>query len=290
MLTCAHCGGNSVAVSMPAGETRMAPIHALIIAGARYCARCDSILCEDCGGPDMSTSSIMRDCSAAMFRTQREEQERAEAEMRESYRSSLEGAQANPDSRTDPAHGKTDIPGLHRRNLGAPAEDRRVTRAGNARQAGPEPSQSKTHARGNTSDQLTIGDLNHPVMRWSMYDTSSYDSMVDRLVNEGKLTEDNEDEFRETFCKAHLSLPLELDAPGGMDDGVYNFNFQYERDAGITYHGVVIRGGHFDPEMTAHAIYLAQVQRFGSTRFDHVYIESLTWSAKSETFMVCIGS
>ena len=33
MLTCAHCGGNSVAVSMPAGETRVAPIRALMIAG-----------------------------------------------------------------------------------------------------------------------------------------------------------------------------------------------------------------------------------------------------------------
>ncbi len=71
---------------------------------------------------------------------------------------------------------------------------------------------------------------------------------------------------------------------------MYNFNFQYEPDADITYNGVVIRGGHFDPEMTAHAIYLAQVQRFGSTRFDHVYIESLTWNTKSATFMVCIGS
>ncbi len=98
MLNCAHCGGDSVAVSMPAGETRVAPIHALMIAGARYCARCDSILCENCGGPDMSTNSIMRDCSDAMFRAQREEQERAGAEMRESYRSSLEGAQANPDN------------------------------------------------------------------------------------------------------------------------------------------------------------------------------------------------
>ena len=34
MLTCAHCGGDSVAVSMPAGEARLAPIHALMIAGA----------------------------------------------------------------------------------------------------------------------------------------------------------------------------------------------------------------------------------------------------------------
>ena len=103
MLTCAHCGADSVAVSMPAGETRVAPIHALMIAGARYCARCDSILCENCGGPDMSTSSITADCSDAMFRGQREERERADAEMRESYRSSLEGPQANPGSRTDPA-------------------------------------------------------------------------------------------------------------------------------------------------------------------------------------------
>ena len=96
MLTCAHCGGDSVAVSMPAGETRVAPIRALMIAGARYCARCDSILCENCGGPDMSANSIMRDCSDAMFRVQREEQERADAEMRESYRSSLEGTGKTP--------------------------------------------------------------------------------------------------------------------------------------------------------------------------------------------------
>ena len=74
MLTCAHCGGGSVAVSMPAGETRVAPIRALMIAGDRYCAPCDSILCENCGGPDMSTNSIMRDCSDAMLRAQREEQ------------------------------------------------------------------------------------------------------------------------------------------------------------------------------------------------------------------------
>ena len=103
MLTCAHCGGDSVAVSMPAGETRIAPIHALMIAGARYCARCDSILCENCGGPDMSSNSITADCSDAMFRAQREEQERAGAEMKESYRSSLEEAQASPGSTTDPA-------------------------------------------------------------------------------------------------------------------------------------------------------------------------------------------
>ena len=96
MLTCAHCGGDSVAVSMPAGETRVAPIRALMIAGARYCARCDSILCENCGGPDMSANSIMRDCSDAMFRAQREEQERAGAEMRESYRSSLGGTGKTP--------------------------------------------------------------------------------------------------------------------------------------------------------------------------------------------------
>ena len=191
---------------------------------------------------------------------------------------------------SNPAQSTADIPGVHLRNLGALAEERRVTRAGNARQAGPEPGQSKAHVRGNMSDQLTIGDLKHPVMRWSMYDTSSYDSMVDRLVNEGKLTEENEDEFRETFRRAHLALPLELDAPGGMDDGVYDFNFRYEPDSDITYHGVVIRDGHFDPEMTAHAIYLAQVRRFGSTRFDHVYIESLTWNTESATFMVCIGS
>ena len=103
MLTCAHCGGDSVAVSMPAGETMVAPIHALMIAGARYCARCDSILCENCGGPDMSSNSIMRDCSDAMFRSQREERERADAEMRESYRSSLEGAQVGSVSTMDPA-------------------------------------------------------------------------------------------------------------------------------------------------------------------------------------------
>ena len=103
MLACAHCREDSVAVSMPAGETMVAPIHALMIAGARYCARCDSILCENCGGPDMSSNSITADCSDAMFRAQREEQERADAEMRESYRSNLEGPQANPGSRTDPA-------------------------------------------------------------------------------------------------------------------------------------------------------------------------------------------
>ena len=90
-------------MSMPAGETRVAPIHALMIAGARYCARCDSILCENCGGPDMSTNSIMADCSYAMFRGQREERERAGAEMTESYRSNLEGTQADPGGRTDPA-------------------------------------------------------------------------------------------------------------------------------------------------------------------------------------------
>ena len=63
------------------------------------------------------------------------------------------------------------------------------------------------------SDQLTRGDLKHPVMRWSMYDTINYDSLVNRLVNEGKITEDNEDAFRETFRKAYLSQPLKLAPP-----------------------------------------------------------------------------
>ena len=44
------------------------------------------------------------------------------------------------------------------------------------------------------------------------------------------------------------------------------------------------------PHISAHAIYLAQAQRFGTQKFDHVYIEAIRWDQGNTCFQVSIGS
>ena len=140
---------------------------------------------------------------------------------------------------------------------------------------------------------LRIRDFNHPAMVWSMYDDSSHRAAIDQIsatIPPGADEDEAEAIFesnRNLLKEAYDNQLLKLEAPEGLPDGLYKFSIP--QNPGIsTGYGVVIRDGRFEPELTSHAIFLAQAGHHQSPSFDHVYIERLLWNG--DFFEVSIGS
>ena len=131
---------------------------------------------------------------------------------------------------------------------------------------------------------MRIGEFHHPVMRWSMYNSSPVDRLYDDWQERG-MEMDGNVAFAMAFSRAYDAQELELDAPHGMEDGIYDFRVEKRT---VVFNGIVVKDGKFDPLLTAHAIYMAQYEFFGSSRFDHVYIEAIRWDGFR--FEVTIGS
>ena len=124
----------------------------------------------------------------------------------------------------------------------------------------------------------TAGDRVHPVMVWSMTESAPMDRLFARYRGR------EEEIIREAFCEAYDEQLLKLAVDADVKDGIHDFIL----GEGERYHGIVVKDGRFEPVATAHAIYLAQHSYYGDGRFDHVYIERLTWTKAG--FEVSLGS
>ena len=86
-------------------------------------------------------------------------------------------------------------------------------------------------------------------------------------------------------------------APEGVADGHYSVEvvglvdlfgrYEHRHYYGM---GVTIENGEFVPQPTMEAIFYAQAQAEASTRFDHVFIEALTYNEKRGLFEASLGS
>ena len=121
---------------------------------------------------------------------------------------------------------------------------------------------------------MKYGEFDHPLLEWSMLDSDS----LSALENRGGLTQE---QWHEAFNEQELKLSTPVRT------GVYDFCV--DRCAKV-YHGIVVKDGKFEPYMTAHAIYIAQVDRFQQSMFDHVFIESIKWDMDANRYYVIMGS
>ena len=74
---------------------------------------------------------------------------------------------------------------------------------------------------------------------------------------------------------AYGNLELDLEAPDGVPNGIHDFTV--DGDDSRVFHGIVVEEGKFDPHMSAHAVYLAQVARHGRAQLAPMYIRLLEW-------------
>ena len=148
--------------------------------------------------------------------------------------------------------------------------------------------------------EIRQSDFIHPVMGWTMYDRSLANQLREKVANQSPEALETQ-AFREASRMVFELQPLDLDVrftsktPMNQRElplvpGIYDFQFTLERDT-RRFHGIVIdREGRLEPNMSAHAIYLAQVQRFGPSNFEHVNIHALHWDPESATVHVVLGS
>ena len=143
----------------------------------------------------------------------------------------------------------------------------------------------------------TVGDWQdrgHKIMQWSMYDSTPCDKAW------------SEDAWDDALEMAYRAQPLLLDAPNGVEDGVYDVEYAGEvfgpghsvsgqPELGEDCHvGVTVVGGKHDAVATAEAVYRVVLKAFGlkygSRQFDHVYIEALDFNPKTRRFTAHTGS
>ena len=143
----------------------------------------------------------------------------------------------------------------------------------------------------------TVGDWEHrghKIMRWSMYDSTLFDKAW------------SDEAWDDALEMAYRAQPLVLDAPKGVEDGVYDVEYsgevfgpgcyvygqpELEEDCHV---GVTIVEGKYVPVATAEAVYRVVLKAFGlkygSRQFDHVYIEALDFNSETKRFVVRMGS
>ena len=149
-------------------------------------------------------------------------------------------------------------------------------------------------------EKMKVGDFHHPVMHWSMYDMALTNTLHKSMKGQPSQAFETEG-FRELGLMVYNLQPIRLEVELTDDEemtegeppvapGMYDFQFRSERNAG-RFHGIVVdEDGRFEPHMSAHAIYLAQVKKFGTANFDHVYIEGIKWDRENKCFQVTMGS
>ena len=148
--------------------------------------------------------------------------------------------------------------------------------------------------------RITLGDFHHPVMRWSMYDRTLSEDLH-RSMKDAPPGTFETDAFKEASRMILKLQPLNLEVrltgeremtqgESPVGPGLYDFQFYRERDE-RRFHGMVVdENGQLEPHMSTHAIYLAQVQRFGLSQFDQVHIQGIRWNPDKECFHVIMGS
>ena len=116
-------------------------------------------------------------------------------------------------------------------------------------------------------------------MVWSIYQEGAYDGQEE-----------------------HARAQLDLSAPEGMADGIYNvFHHAFTGVSRIgRAGGVEIRQGHFVPGPTQEAIFQAVCRSYGldpetvsrteEPPFSHFYIEHIGWDPEDNEFVVFTGS
>lgn len=143
----------------------------------------------------------------------------------------------------------------------------------------------------------TVGDWEdhgHKVMQWSMFDSTP----LDKAYAEGA--------GEDALGRAYRAQVLMLDAPKGVEDGVYDVEYfgkvfgpghfvigqpELEQDCQV---GVTVVGGKYDAVATAEAVYRVLLQVFdlhyGSVQFDDIYIEGLDFNPQTKRFTAHIGT
>lgn len=87
-------------------------------------------------------------------------------------------------------------------------------------------------------------------------------------------------------------------APKNVQDGIYSVEviglrkpFGHYEHRRYYAEVIIVKDGRFVPQPTMEAIFYAQAQAEGGvTRFDHVFIERLSYSAKHGLFKASLGS
>ena len=129
-------------------------------------------------------------------------------------------------------------------------------------------------------------EFQHPVMHWSRDDHPQYREAFNKVRK--MVPKDATDEEIEAIFKANQGMlrrarqrrePL-IDAPEGMEDGIYPFSIRRKSGRATTFHGVVVKNRKVDLRLTSHAIFVAQTHHFRGQDFDEVYIERFEWNGK----------
>ena len=100
----------------------------------------------------------------------------------------------------------------------------------------------------------------------------------------------------EIFEDSHVFKPTEKDdIPDPRAPGVYDFYFAYEPASQVKchnrFHGIVVTPeGLYEPNLTAHAIYIARTAWFGTPAFEDTYIDRIFWCNDSNCFGVMVDA
>ena len=156
-----------------------------------------------------------------------------------------------------------------------------------------------------TQAPILIGDFQHPVMTWARIlddethtehpkatcpqtEKQAYDAQVLDL----RIWHSSGEIFEDTDVYQELD---EDDIPDPRVPGMYNFFFADEwgrqGQCPNRFHGIVVTpDGTYEPNMTAHAIYVALTSWVGSETFDETYIDRIYWCEISNCFGVMVDT
>ena len=134
---------------------------------------------------------------------------------------------------------------------------------------------------------MKLEEFNHPEMHWEMTEKSPLDDLEDRMEAGGR------QETGEEYLAALNAtvMVIETDAPPGIHDFHVDGMAPERR-----FHGIVVNeNGELDPNLTAHAVYIAQRAldlEFWSADepIHHVFIEDISWDPEMNAFIVGNGS
>ena len=126
---------------------------------------------------------------------------------------------------------------------------------------------------------------------WSALDHHMVWSIRDRESAAQFDAEDPPGETDEEFWARYDRVLLDLSAPAGVADGVYEVRFDYLRLRGIGQ-GAVVKNGRFDPRSAADAALQAACDAFMTTpdHLDHVFIEHWEYDPETGQLIVDLGS
>ena len=125
-------------------------------------------------------------------------------------------------------------------------------------------------------------DFHHTHMHWSiMTGQDAIDEMIEKSEREGR------EPTREEVREAMSGRELDIQAPEGLEDGVYDFTLKRWPEDPTPHRGIAVQAGNFLPHTTASAIWLAQVLKPEENRFEFLHIDDIRW--REDHFEVLLG-